>query len=223
MPTPSVNFNCFYYVLDILLSNRLGKAVPDTWPFPVCLHKCDRETGEGVLGLRGKRWDFVPAEASSPETQGGGSVASWASLLLGGGLGWAVLGAEGVAAKAGSPTSGTGVLRSGRVPAPGALPQQPAPGAQGDGAGGESSAGRNALPAGGSAVLLCGAAPFCARILIATKERFYLISTPLFSTGRSEKHFTCVAACLPTQLGGCCAGFKMGCEVLARRAQPRKG
>lgn len=37
MPTPSINFNCFCYVLNILLSNRLGKVVPEMWYFPVCL------------------------------------------------------------------------------------------------------------------------------------------------------------------------------------------
>lgn len=43
MPTPSINFDCFCYVLNILLSNRLGKAVPETWYFPVCLQKRDRD------------------------------------------------------------------------------------------------------------------------------------------------------------------------------------
>lgn len=65
MPTPSINFNCFCYVLNILLSNRLGKALLEIWYFPVCLYKCNGETGVGALGLGRKEWDFVPAEASS--------------------------------------------------------------------------------------------------------------------------------------------------------------
>lgn len=71
MPTPSINFNWYCYVLNILLPNRLGKAVPEMWYFPVCLYKGNRETGEGTLGLGEKEWDFVPAEASGRFADGG--------------------------------------------------------------------------------------------------------------------------------------------------------
>lgn len=37
----------------------------EMWYFPVCLYKCNGETGVGVLGLGGKEWNFVPAKASS--------------------------------------------------------------------------------------------------------------------------------------------------------------
>lgn len=51
------------------------------WYFPVCLYKCNRETGEGTLGLGEKEWDFVLAEASGGFA-GAGRVL--AALQLGG-------------------------------------------------------------------------------------------------------------------------------------------
>lgn len=47
----------------------------------------------------------------------------------------------------------------------------------------KSSTENKALSARVSHLLPCGAVPFCAWILIATKERFCVISTPLFSWG----------------------------------------
>lgn len=125
MPTPSINFNWFCYVLNILLPNRLGKAVPEMWYFPLCLYKGNRlekarwvwEKKNGILYqlkppagllmedecLRHCSWvAWKPKEREHSLLL----ACRWASLRVEGSPGWAVAGQEGVAAEAGSPSSG---------------------------------------------------------------------------------------------------------------------